>query len=82
MNINEYDGLKKLVLNKGFELHPEHNGDEEVKFFDVISEMGMIRPASLLNAFHVAQQEGIIAELPVLLDAQPYCVTFENPDVQ
>ncbi len=62
-------------------LEPKPGLGEDVKHFDVVSDMGPISPQLVLNALETAYKAGFIPDLPLRTGAQPYCISFEDVNV-
>jgi hypothetical protein len=87
MNQDGYRQISRLVGHMGYEVRPEPELGESIKFFDIISDEAKITPSSLLNAIHRASSRGqkcvINTEdvLPQVIGIQSHCVTFVDGNI-
>lgn len=77
MDRQGYEQLTEILAPWAYSVEPKPAEGEDVAYFDVVSDGGVITPSSVLNAIEKAGNNLQTVE-PELLAAQPHCLTFED----
>jgi len=79
MNREQYEVMSWIASEFDYQVTPQPQEDENVRFFDIVSETTGIAPSKLLNRIHEAStSRREVGLIPQLVAAQSHCLTFED----